>query len=160
MTDDHEPKPILRTPPTGLTRWFFRAPTGLYRTGLGWMLGKRFVMVEHTGRKSGKTYETVLEVIGRSDGTIDVAAAWGPTSDWYRNVRAKPSVRVSSGRIRNAPATAAILDEGLAAAAFAEYTRAHPRAARALSKSLGLPLEDPATMAASVPVVRFALDEA
>lgn len=160
MTDDHDPKSILRKPPSGLTRWFFRAPIALYRAHLGWVMGRRFVLVEHTGRKSGKTYQTVLEVVGHSDTTIDVAAAWGPTSDWFRNVSATPSVRVSSGRLRDEPATAAVLDDDDAEAVFAAYTDDHPRAARTLSKSLGLPLEDPAAMAAAVPAVRFTLGAA
>lgn len=159
MGDDQDPKPILRKPPSGITRWFLEAPRALYRVGLGWVLGNRFVMIEHTGRTSGHPYQTVVEVIGRDERTIDVAAAWGPQSDWFRNVVAQPAVRVSIGRLRNRNATATVLDVASAADVFARYTGAHPRAARALTKSLGLPLSDPTAMAASVPVARFTLDE-
>ena len=148
---DQEPKPILRKPPSGVTLWFLKAPKYLYRIGLGWILGNRFVMIEHTGRRSGNTYHTVLEVIRNDDTTIDIAAAWGPKTDWLRNIEANPRVRVSMGRLRNKPATAAIADDATAAETFAAYTKAHPRSARALSKSLGLPLDDPETMAASMP---------
>ena len=44
-----------------------------------------------------------------------------------------------------------------AESAFADYTEAHPAAAKAFGKSLGLPLDDPARMAAVVPVVRITL---
>lgn len=157
VSDDTDPKPILRTPPSGITRWFLEAPKAMYRAGLGWMLGNRFVMIEHTGRRSGRTYRTVVEVIGRAGNTIDVAAAWGPTSDWFRNVQANPEVVVSSGRLRDEPATAGVLDDAAAGAVFAAYTQNHPRAAATLSRSLGLPLDDPAAMARSVPAVRFTL---
>jgi hypothetical protein len=43
----------------------FRAPTGLYRAGLGRLLGHRLVYVVHvvhTGRISGRRRETVLDV--------------------------------------------------------------------------------------------------
>lgn len=150
-------KPILRKPPSGITRWFLEAPKAMYRMGLGWMLGNRFVMIEHTGRRSGKRYRTVVEVIGKGENTIDVAAAWGPKSDWFRNVKASPEVSVSSGRLRDAPATAAVLDDATAAAVFAAYARNHQRAAATLSRSLGLPLDDPEAMAESVPTVRFTI---
>jgi hypothetical protein len=35
------------------TRWIVRAPVGLYRARLGFLLGPRMLMLEHTGRKSG-----------------------------------------------------------------------------------------------------------
>lgn len=42
-----------RKPPTGLSRILFRAPIWLYRRGLGWLLGKRFLLINHIGWKSG-----------------------------------------------------------------------------------------------------------
>lgn len=152
-----EPKPILRKPTHPGMQWLFKAPAYLYRAGLGWMMGNRFVMIEHTGRKSGNTYQTVLEVIGLDEQSVDVAAAWGPKSDWLRNIQANPGIRVSMGKIRKAPATARVLDAAAAAKVFADYTEAHPRAAKTLSKSVGLPLDDPEAMAASVPSVRLTL---
>ena len=153
-----EPKPILRKPPSGLTLWFLKAPRYLYKAHLGWVFGNRFALLEHTGRFSGDTHQTVLEVIRHDDRTIDLAAAWGPKSDWFRNVQASPTVRISMGRLRDRPATATVADDLTAAEAFGSYTDAHPRAAQALSKSLGLPLGDPKAMAASVPLVRITLD--
>lgn len=121
------------------------------------MLGRRSVLLEHTGRKSGLPRETVLEVIRHDDQSFDVAAVWGAKSDWFRNIEADPNVRISTGRIRRAEATAVLADVATAESAFAGYTEAHPAAARALGKSLGLPLGDPARMAATVPVVRIIL---
>ena len=139
-------------------RWLMKAPAYLYRAGLGWMMGKRMAMIEHVGRRSGRTYQTVLEVVRYDNDTIDLAAAWGPKSDWFRNIKANPAVTVSSGRIHQAPATGRVVDAEAAAEVYAAYTEAHPRSVQALSKALGLPFEDPAVMAASVPLVRLTLD--
>ena len=38
-------------PPTGIGKFFFRAPIKLYDIGLGWMLGKRFLLLNHIGRR-------------------------------------------------------------------------------------------------------------
>ena len=51
-------------------------------------MGKRFLMIEHRGRKSGKLYRTVVEVAGRHPDNNEwiVTAGFGPKSDWYRNL--------------------------------------------------------------------------
>ncbi len=151
---------IFRKPPGRITRWLFRAPLYLYRVGLGRMLGRRTVLLEHTGRKSGLPRETVLEVIRHDDQSFDIAAAYGAKSDWFRNIEADPKVRISTGRIQHAEATAVLADMATAKSAFADYTEAHPAAAKAFGKSLGLPVGDPARMAAVVPVVRITLTTA
>ena len=144
-------------PPGRITRWLFRAPRYLYRIGFGRVLGRRAVLLEHTGRKSGLPRETVLEVIRHDDKSFDIAAAYGAKSDWFRNIEADPNVRISTGRIRHAEATAVPADLATSESAFADYTEAHPVAAKAFGTSLGLPVDDPARMAAVVPVVRITL---
>jgi deazaflavin-dependent oxidoreductase (nitroreductase family) len=153
-----EPKEILRKEPGPVGRWFFRAPVNLYRLGLGGLMGRRMVMIEHTGRTSGLPRQTVLESVRYDEKSIDVAAAWGTKSDWYRNLEAEPRLEVSSGGLRGVPATSSVLDEKTAESVFAGYTEAHPKSARALNKTVGLPLDDPAQMAATVPLVRLTID--
>ena len=114
-------------------------------------------MVEHTGRISGRPRETVLEVVRRDAWSIDAAAAWGLQSDWVRNVLVEPSVRVSSGGRRSAPATAGLLDLEVATGVLGEYAKAHPRAANALGRVLDLDFSDPVEVANAVPVIRFTL---
>ena len=46
-----------------------------------------FGMIEHTGRKSGKTYRTPLSLF-RTDTGYAVALTYGPDCDWVRNVLA------------------------------------------------------------------------
>lgn len=153
-----EPKEILRKEPGPAGRWFFRAPIYVYRLGLGGLLGRRMVLIEHTGRTSGLPRQTVLESVRYDDDSIDVAAAWGTKSDWYRNLEAEPRLKVSSGRMKGAPATSSVLDEKTAESVFTEYTEAHPKSAQALGKTFGLPFDDAAQMAAAVPLVRLTID--
>ena len=47
------------------TRWLMRAPVALYRAGWGWLLGRRFVMIEHLGRASHEPRFVVVEVVDR-----------------------------------------------------------------------------------------------
>lgn len=151
-------EPIGRPPPGPLGRWLARAPRYLYRIGLGRLLGRRFVMVEHIGRRTGLARQTVLEVVRHDPTSIDVAAAWGERSDWYRNLQATPQARISTGPLRGEPAVASVVDREEAASVFGDYAEAHPRAARALAKALGLPFDDSPALAAAVPLVRFTLD--
>jgi deazaflavin-dependent oxidoreductase (nitroreductase family) len=46
-----------------------------------------FGLVVHTGRKSGRTFRTPVNIFRRDDGYI-VALTYGPQSDWVRNVLA------------------------------------------------------------------------
>jgi deazaflavin-dependent oxidoreductase (nitroreductase family) len=105
-------------------RWLFRAPTRLYGWHLGWLLGRRFLCLTHTGRRSGKRYRTVLEVIGTGARTHEVAviAGLGRSSDWYQNIQANPAVEVTIGRRRFRP-DHRLLSEQEAVDVVADYER-------------------------------------
>lgn len=119
------------------TRWLVRAPIGLYRAGLGFLLEQRFVMLEHRGRKSGEMRQVVLEVVSRPEpDRYVVVAGFGERAQWLRNVRADPQVRVSVGRRRSVPAVATELDRAEADAFLADYAREHPGAWDRLSETM------------------------
>src|SRR5689334_1392695 len=40
-------------PPHGFSRMMYRLPVWLFHVHLGWLLGNRFLLLTHTGRKSG-----------------------------------------------------------------------------------------------------------
>jgi deazaflavin-dependent oxidoreductase (nitroreductase family) len=86
-------------PSKGLLRLGLHLPVTLYRLHLGWLLGTRFLMLTHFGRKTGKPYQTVLEVVSynRQTGECVIASGWGKKSDWYRNIIKTPQVQVSIG---------------------------------------------------------------
>ncbi len=82
------------------------------------------MMLTHVGRRSGREYHTVLEVL-HLDGPskeVVVVAGLGRSADWYRNVQAHPPIEVAIGRDRFRPA-ARDLDEYEAVAVLADYER-------------------------------------
>ena len=46
--------------PTGVLKWGYNLPIALYRVRLGWLLGHRFLLLTHQGRKTGRILQTVL----------------------------------------------------------------------------------------------------
>lgn len=88
-----------RRPPTGAARWFFRAPIWMYRLGLGGLLGKKFILLNHTGRKSGLPRQAVLEVVifDRETDTVFINAGFGAKTQWYQNLLAQPEASIQLG---------------------------------------------------------------
>lgn len=130
------------TPPHGLARLGFRLPIWLYRLGLGGVLGTRFLLLSHTGRKTGRVRQTVLEVVryDREMNIFIVAAGFGTGSDWYRNIRANPRVTVQCGR-RRWEMVADFLSAEQAGEELLDYARRHPRALRELAHFMGYRLD-------------------
>jgi deazaflavin-dependent oxidoreductase (nitroreductase family) len=126
-------------PPRGLARLGFRLPIWLCRLGLGGLLGTRFLLLTHTGRKSGLPRRTVLEVVhyDRESGTIVVAAGFGTGSDWYRNIRENPRETVECGR-RKREMIAAFLTPEQSGEELLDYNRRHPVAMRELAGLWGI----------------------
>jgi deazaflavin-dependent oxidoreductase (nitroreductase family) len=145
--------------PRGLKRLLFRAPIPLYRVGLGFLLGKRFLMLEHTGRKSGEVRRTVLEVVVDDPDAAYVAAAWGSKAQWLQNVKADPEVSFHLGP-RTYATRAEMVGIEEARSLMNRYAAAHPKALARLSAFM---LEDPGDtvqeqagqVAESVPMVRL-----
>jgi deazaflavin-dependent oxidoreductase (nitroreductase family) len=123
--------------------------------GLGFLLGKRFLLLEHRGRKTGIRRRTVLEVVDREGGVPVVVSGFGPGSDWLQNVLAQPYVGVTWGS-RRFDAVAHRLTVPEAIIVFRNYRREHPRAAAFLGRVLGVSIVDDAQRAAEwMPVIRF-----
>jgi len=150
---------ITQKKPTGILRAFFRAPLYLYRIRLGWLLGSRFLLLTHTGRKSGLPRQTVIEVVthDKDTGAYYVAAAWRKKADWYLNILQTPRVRVQVGN-RQFEAEANQTSREEAQRVLWEYAQKHPFALRELSSMmLGERLEPTpetcARIAESVPLI-------
>jgi deazaflavin-dependent oxidoreductase (nitroreductase family) len=148
-----------RPKPRGITRFFLRFPIWLYRLHLGWLLGNRFVMFRHIGRKSGLPRYTVVEVVrhDQATDTYTIASGWGEKSDWLQNIQKEPEVLLYSGR-RQRAASAARLSVDEATAALKDYADHHPTAFHNLSKvMIGQRLEgseaDCRLLAQAVPLV-------
>jgi deazaflavin-dependent oxidoreductase (nitroreductase family) len=130
-------------PPHGCSRILYRAPIWLYRLGLGFLLGQRFLLLNHVGRQSGKARQAVLEVAHYlpEQSTYIVASGFGFKSDWYLNLRAKPQVTIQVGR-RQTAVTADFLPAEASGEQMVNYYRRHPTAARNLARLLGVEVAD------------------
>ncbi len=127
-------------PRRGIWRWLFKAPIWLYRLRLGWLLGRRFLLLEHRGRKSGRLYRTVLEVIGHepTSETYYVIAGFGKRSDWLLNVQAHPQVTITVGT-QHIPARARVLAPQEGARVLGEFARRYPKEVEMLARAFGYP---------------------
>jgi len=125
-------------PPKGLKRLMFRTPIWLYNVGLGGLLGGRFLLLNHTGRKSGLPRQTVLEVVNFDPltGTYFIASGFGKNSDWYQNILKNPDVMIQVGN-KTIPVTARVLDPDESGEAMIDYARRNPRAAKELMRICG-----------------------
>jgi deazaflavin-dependent oxidoreductase (nitroreductase family) len=125
------------SPPRGLARLAFRLPIWLYRLRLGWLLGDRFLMLTHIGRKSGLPRQAVIEVVrhDRASDTYIIASGFGPHVDWFRNIQKNPNVVVQSGA-RRLEAVAERLPLDVAADELRSYAQRHPRAFHMITKLL------------------------
>jgi deazaflavin-dependent oxidoreductase (nitroreductase family) len=147
--------------PQGWLRVLLRLPILLYRLHLGWLLGHRFLLLTHIGRKSGLPRHTVLEVVRytRESRVCIVASGWGEKAQWLKNIIARPDVQVTLGR-QTYRARAQRMPRGEAAQAFREYARRHPWAMQHLARlMLGIAyqgLEDDfVRLAVQVPLVEL-----
>jgi len=124
--------------PQGIARVFLRLPIALYRLHLGWLLGQRFLLLEHRGRKTGRLRYNVIEVIGRGrkKGAYYVAAAWAPRADWYQNIQRDRHVRIHGGS-EHFSAVSRALSPGESRAYLQKYRQHHRLAAKALVRILG-----------------------
>lgn len=148
--------PSFNSKPIGVFKHVLHAPVWLFRLRLGFLLGRRIVMLEHKGRRTGKLRQTPLEVVGRDGDKYILCSGTGPKADWYRNLTAAPAVSLWVGPVRH-EVDQRFLDESEGASAFARYEQAHPKAAERLMKLMGVSHdgthESRMTMVARIPMV-------
>ncbi|MFJ2090655.1 nitroreductase family deazaflavin-dependent oxidoreductase [Streptomyces sp. NPDC087901] len=156
------PSPGPQRPPlpTGLRRTAARLPVHMFRAGLGPLFRGRLLLLVHTGRTTGLSRRTVIEVV--ESATVDgrrswaVASGFGPGSDWYRNLLRTPHATVQAGRRFHA-VTAHALPVGEGGELMARYAPRHPRTARRLAAFMGFAVdggaEDYRRVGESIPFV-------
>ena len=128
----------LRRKPGRLALRLFRMPLRAYRHGAGWMLGRTFIELTHIGRRSGRPHRTVAMVLRYDDGPREavVCAAWGPETDWFRNLQARTASSVALGRERFVPQQRFLsVDEAFAVAVA--FRDEHPHRLHLMRSVLG-----------------------
>ncbi len=123
--------------PTGLFKRVLHPPVWLFRARLGFLFGKRIVMLEHVGRRSGKLRQTPLEVVRRDGDSYILCSGTGPNADWHRNIKSSPAAGLWVGSSRY-PVEQRLLEGSEAATVFAGYEQAHPKAAAKLMGMMGV----------------------
>jgi deazaflavin-dependent oxidoreductase (nitroreductase family) len=105
-------------------RGLFRAPAFLYRWRCGWLLGHRFLLLIHVGRRTRRRHRTVLEIVDyrRADHEAVVISAFGREADWLRNIERTQDPEVVIGS-RHFIAACRVLDEDEAVRVLADYQR-------------------------------------
>ena len=145
--------------PKGFERFVVRMPIFLYRIGLGFLLGDRFLMLTHIGRKSGLSRRVVLEVVQHDivNDRYYIASGWGEKSNWFQNILNNPNVKF---QVKNSKydGYATRVDKEQTANVLFDYATRNPNAFSMLSnRILGQRLEptkvDCMLMADHVPVV-------
>jgi deazaflavin-dependent oxidoreductase (nitroreductase family) len=115
-----------------------RLPRGLYHHGWGRLLGHTFLLITHEGRKTGERRETVVMALTHDPETREavVCSAWGPDTEWFRNLRAHSALQIQIGRERYIPEQR-FLSEEEAIAAGIRFRDRHPARLRLFAATLG-----------------------
>ena len=129
----------LRRKPGRLALALFRMPLRAYRHDAGWLLGHTFLEFTHLGRITGQPHETVAMVLHYDEGTREavICAAWGPETDWFRNLSASPATEVRLGRDLYEPQHRFLTVEEAFDVAVV-FRRDHPHRLRLVQSVLGL----------------------
>ncbi|MGH2369220.1 MAG: nitroreductase family deazaflavin-dependent oxidoreductase [Chloroflexota bacterium] len=144
-----------QAPPGGVLRGLFAMPRWLYRYNLDWILGHRFLLLTHRGRRSGRVYRTVVEVVRYDPGTREsvVVSAWGDRADWYRNLQAAPALSIQTGGQHYTPIQRFLTPEQVYQA-LRDYRRRNRWAAGIIQRLFGLPFDGTDTNQVRVQMLR------
>lgn len=132
---------VPRDHPGPVWRWLFKLPIVFYRAGLGWLIGRRILLLHTIGRKTGKRRMTPLEYsYDAVTDTYTVMAGWGGKTDWYRNARAHSDVHMQVGH-RAFNAIAEPVSQETVAQMMAEMVRVNPRVLRTFARWADGPMD-------------------
>ena len=128
------------TTPNAVTAWMYRMVPKLPKG----MRPKNIIILHHTGRRSGQPRTAGLQQIYYDINTSRyfVAAAYGPTSDWWLNVVANPQITIDVGG-EVIDATAAPVDPGEAVTVMEEAIEQAPRLRNQAFKHAKVSATDP-----------------
>jgi deazaflavin-dependent oxidoreductase (nitroreductase family) len=129
-------------PPQGVKLRLYRLPIALYKCKLGFLLGNRFLLLKHWGRKSGELRETVVEVIDQdeSNDRYYVASGFGMKSQWYKNIAANSQVYVVLNTDEY-EADSRILEPVEASDILRRYAQKKPKSMKAVARLSGYAME-------------------
>lgn len=83
--------------PSGFLKWLYKSPLLLCRPGLGFLVGRLFMVMTTVGRKSGQPRRTAIEFHAYK-GRRYIFSTWGTKADWYRNLEVTPNITIQTWR--------------------------------------------------------------
>lgn len=128
--------------PGKFLKFFFKVPVWIYKMGFGgferWV-GAQWMLITHTGRKSGKRYDSMVDVMDydKATDTYYIEAAYGTRADWYRNIQASPNFAARVGR-RKFLACATPLSNENSADMLVKFYREKPAYTRSVMAMVGM----------------------
>lgn len=145
-------------------RWLLRMPVHPYRWRCGRLLGHRFLLLTHVGRRTGLRRQTVLEVMEYLEPgpELVVMSGFGRGADWLRNIAANPNPEIVVGG-RRFVASYRFLDTEEAVQVVGRYERRAglmaPIVRAVLTRLLGWPYNGSAAarrrLVAQLPLLAF-----
>lgn len=131
----------LRESPPAVLKLAFKVPILIFRVGQGRLLGRRFLLLVHRGRKSGLERKAVLEVIKyeAEPPAAAVLSGWGERSQWFRNLQAAPPVAVWIGGKHWLSPQFEVLKPDRVVEVMEEYRRDHRVLMSSLDRFFGWP---------------------
>ncbi len=92
------PVPVsIPYPSTPAMKAVTKLPVGLFRLGLGPLVGRFCLLLTTTGRVSGLPRTTAVRFY-EHEGRLYVISGWGARAQWVRNLEADPSVTIQTWR--------------------------------------------------------------
>jgi deazaflavin-dependent oxidoreductase (nitroreductase family) len=132
---------VPRDKPGRVLRAMFRMPLLQHRLGLDGPMSQMVLFLETIGRKTGLPRTTPLGFVhDPASDVFYVSAGWYGRTDWYRNLRADPRVRVVHGR-RAFACEARPLSEAEAAPVIGRTAARNPFALRVWQRWIDEPLD-------------------
>lgn len=128
--------------PGKFLKFFFKVPVWMYKIGFGGferLVGAQWMLITHIGRKSGKRYDSMVDVMDydKATDTYYIEAAYGTRADWYRNIQASPNFEARVGRRKFEARAKALSTEG-SADMLVKFYREKPVYTRSVMAMVGM----------------------
>ncbi len=132
--------------PSKFMKFFFKVPVWMYKIGFGGfekMIGAQWMLITHIGRKSGKRYDSMVDVMDydKVTDTYYIEAAYGARADWYKNIQSSPVFEAKVGRRKFKARAGALTTEG-ASEMLAQFYRSKPAYTRSVMAMAGIKFKD------------------
>ena len=132
--------------PGKFLKFFFKVPVWMYKIGFGGferLIGAQWMLITHIGRKSGKRYDSMVDVMeyDKASDTYYIEAAYGARADWYKNIQSNPVFEAKVGR-RKFKARAGALTTAGASDMLVQFYRSKPAYTRSVLAMVGLKFKD------------------